>query len=130
MSRETIANALKRLRQQSGLTAEQVGAMIGKSGKTVSAWENNHGQPDADMLIRLCDIYGVADILAEFRDEPAENISLNEHERALVAAYRAQPAMQPAVDKILGVTPAGDVADDIARALQDAASIPFPTQKK
>ena len=47
MSRESIAKALKRLREQSGLTADQVGAMVGKSGKTVNAWENNRGQPDA-----------------------------------------------------------------------------------
>jgi len=32
MSRESIAKALKRLREQSGLTADQVGAMVeGKS---------------------------------------------------------------------------------------------------
>ena len=40
MSRETIAKVLRRLRMQSGLTANEVGEMIGKSGKTVNAWEN------------------------------------------------------------------------------------------
>ena len=53
MSRESIAKALKRLREQSGLTADQVGAMVGKSGKTVNAWENNRGQPDAEILMQL-----------------------------------------------------------------------------
>ncbi len=50
MSREHIAKVLKQLRLESGFTAKQVGEMIGKSGKTVSAWENNHGQPDAELL--------------------------------------------------------------------------------
>lgn len=69
MSRESIAKALKRLREQSNLTADQVGLLVGKSGKTVNAWENNRGQPDAEILMQLCDIYNVKDILAEFRDD-------------------------------------------------------------
>lgn len=70
MSREHIAMILKSLREKSGLTANEVGKLIGKSGKTVNAWENNRGQPDAEMLIFLCDIYGVDDILNEFREIP------------------------------------------------------------
>lgn len=73
MSREHIATVLKQLREKTGLTANEVGAIIGKSGKTVNAWENNHGQPDAEMLIKLCDVYNVDDILNEFRDIPKEN---------------------------------------------------------
>ena len=71
MSREYIAKALKRLRDQSGLTANQVGVLVGKSGKTVNAWENGRGQPDAEILMQLCDIYRVNDILAEFRESPS-----------------------------------------------------------
>ena len=70
MSREFIAQKLKELRKKSGLTADEVGKLINKSGKTVNAWENNHGQPDAEILIALCDIYKVDDILAEFREMP------------------------------------------------------------
>lgn len=70
MSRESIAKALKRLRENQGMTADQVGAMIGKSGKTVNAWENNRGQPDAEMLMQLCKIYKVENILREFQDIP------------------------------------------------------------
>lgn len=66
MSREYIAQTLKRLRAATNLTADQVGKMLGKSGKTVNAWENNRGQPDADELLMLCEIYGVKDIRTEF----------------------------------------------------------------
>lgn len=66
MARQDIAAALKRLRAEAGLSAEEVGEKIGKSKKTVFAWENNHGQPDADTLILLCDIYHVDNILDEF----------------------------------------------------------------
>lgn len=105
MSREFIAQKLRELRQKSGLTADEVGKKIGKSGKTVNAWENNRGQPDAEILIALCDIYEVDDILKEFRENKPESAMLNlsEHEKQLVIAYRKQPGMQDAVDKLLGI---------------------------
>ena len=104
MSRESIAKALKRLREQSGLTADQVGAIIGKSGKTVNAWENNRGQPDAEILMQLCNIYNVVDILSEFREENSkEPFAFSENEKALILAYRARPDMQNAVNTLLGI---------------------------
>ena len=104
MSRATIAHALKRLREKSGLTANQVGEMLGKSGKTVNAWENNRGQPDAEMLIKLCDIYNVENIIDQFRDDSEkEFFTVSEKEKKLVLAYRSHPEMQSAVDKLLGI---------------------------
>lgn len=105
MSREFIAQKLKELRQKSGLTADEVGKKIGKSGKTVNAWENNRGQPDAEILIALCDIYEVDDILKEFREvkPKAQAINLTEHERDVIIAYRKHPDMQNAVDTLLNV---------------------------
>lgn len=103
MSRESIAKTLRRLRLQSGLTANEVGALIGKSGKTVNAWENNRGQPDADMLMNLCDLYNVKDVLSEFREVERNVFTVSHHEKEVVTAYRENSDMQPAVDKLLGV---------------------------
>ena len=103
MSRFEIAATLKRLRAKSGLKADEVGALLGKSGKTVNGWENGRGQPDADTLIALSDIYGVTDILAEFKGEVINSLSLNDHERDLIIAYRSQPSLQIAVDRLLGI---------------------------
>ena len=125
MSRETIAKVLKRLREQSGLTADQVGAMVGKSGKTVNAWENNRGQPDAEILMMLCDIYNVSDILSEFRDNsPEPPFALSEAEKSLVLAYRARPNMQNAVNTLLGLNSDGDTSDNVViyRAARSAES--------
>lgn len=88
MSRLSIARTLKALREQSGLTADQVGAIIGKSGKTVNAWENNRGQPDADLLLQLCDIYNVSDIMAAFRDEESTPFLFSKSEETLIRKYR------------------------------------------
>ena len=85
MSRDYIAHALKRLRETTGLTADEVGAKLGKSGKTVNAWENGRGQPDAEILIKLCSIYRVNNLLAEFDEEnniqkDPEHLSIQENE--------------------------------------------------
>jgi len=123
MSRETIAKNLKRLREQSGLTADQVGAMIGKSGKTVNAWENNRGQPDAEILIQLCDIYKVDNILDEFRDERTNPFTVSDHEKTLVIAYRQRPDMQPAVDRLLCIADEQDTVS-VYRAAKSADDRP------
>ena len=68
MSREYIASVLKRWRAEQGMTADEVGEIIGKSGKTVSGWENARSQPDADLLLKLCEIYKVENILDTFSE--------------------------------------------------------------
>lgn len=78
--------------------------MVGKSGKTVSAWENNHGQPDAEVLMKLCDIYNVKDILAEFRaDKKEDSFQITDEEKKLIIAYRNHKDMQPAINKMLDI---------------------------
>lgn len=108
MSKEYVASVLKRLRIKSGLTADEVGEMVGKSGKTVSGWENARSQPDAEILLQLCDIYKVDNILQEFNEikntVQTIDITLSEHERKIILAYRNQPAMQKAVDRVLAIS--------------------------
>jgi repressor LexA len=57
--RDQMACKLREFRKASGLSVDEVGSKIGKSGKTISAWEVGHGQPGADLLIQLCGVYGV-----------------------------------------------------------------------
>ena len=87
MVRTTLAAKLKEFRTRAGLTINEAGEKIGKSGKTVSAWECGRGQPDADMLLVLCDLYGVGSI-AEFYGEQQPAYSLSSDEMRLLAAYR------------------------------------------
>lgn len=110
MSKQYIAEVLKRLRLESGMTADEVGALIGKSGKTVNGWENGRSQPDAEILLKLCDIYNVQDILNTFLEMKSEvkplvvnDIALTSHEHEVIIAYRQNPKMQEAVDRLLGV---------------------------
>ncbi len=91
MSKEYIAKTLKRLRESVGLTADQVGETIGKSGKTVNAWENGRGQPDAEILIKLCGIYKVDNLLAEFdtTNTIAKIKNFSAEEISIIKKYRA-----------------------------------------
>lgn len=58
-TREYMARKLKEARKNAGLSVDEVGEAIDKSPKTISAWEVGRGQPDADMLIKLCRLYRV-----------------------------------------------------------------------
>lgn len=94
MVRMTLATKLKEFRIQAGLTINDVGDRIGKSGKTVSAWECGRGQPDADMLLLLCDLYGVGSI-AEFYGEAAPASALSKQEADILMKFNSiDPAAQ------------------------------------
>lgn len=97
-----LAQMLKKFREDSGLTTADVGEAVGRSSKTVSAWENGRGQPDADMLLRLCHLYKIDSINVFYGiDDPS--ITLSRNEQALILAYRSHPDMQSAVRRLLGL---------------------------
>ena len=69
MSREKIGKAMKDLRLRQGMTAKEVGKLVGKSEKTICAWETGRGQPDLDLFFTLCRIYQVEDVSAVFDEK-------------------------------------------------------------
>lgn len=73
--REIMAAKLKAARTAAGMTAAEVGDKVGKSAKTVYSWETGKGQPDADVLIKLCRIYkmDVGDFFTEAENQDAGN---------------------------------------------------------
>lgn len=85
--RDKIANNIKRFRLSSGMNVDEVGAYVGKSGKTVSAWEVGRGQPDADTLIGLCNLFSVD--IADFYGEASATKPLSADEERLVCLYRS-----------------------------------------
>ena len=77
MIRDELAMRLKYFRELNNMTVYQVGEAVGKSGKTISAWETGRGQPDADMLINLCRLYHIRSI-ADLYGEEAPTLSNDE----------------------------------------------------
>lgn len=86
MLRDTLPARLREFRKKANLTTADVGKMIGKSDRTVSAWENGRGQPDADMLLRLCSIYGI-ESLSELVGENMSLPSLSTEELRLLSLF-------------------------------------------
>ena len=54
-----FASNLIRLRNQRGLKQAELGALLNYSDKSVSKWERGEAIPDAWVLLRLAEIFGV-----------------------------------------------------------------------
>ncbi len=111
MKNPNIAKVLKAYRKQNHYTINDIVLRLESNhlpvaSKTVYGWESGQTQPDADTLLVLCKIYKIDNILEAFGyNEPTEELLLSENEKKLVEKYREQSAMQPAVNKLLGIQP-------------------------
>lgn len=87
-TREYMAAKLKEFRKAKGMSTIEVGEAIGRSDKTVSAWEVGRGQPDADMLVTLCQLYSVN--ISDFYqvEDEKPTLTLSQDESHLVETYR------------------------------------------
>ena len=88
MGTKQIADALRRLRKGAGMTVDDVGAAVGRTGKAVSAWEAGYSQPSAEMLISLCRLFEV-DISYFYPPEVTASDALTADERELLDLYRS-----------------------------------------
>lgn len=82
--REQIAENIRKFRKQKGMSADEVGKIVGKSGKTISAWERGQGQPDADELVSLCLLFGVG-ISDFYSSVPSGSDGLTPEEQKLMS---------------------------------------------
>lgn len=85
--RKILASRLKEFRECNGLTITEVGNAVDRSEKTISAWEHERGQPDADMLYKLCALYKVDNINVFYGMEDPTDI-LTPDEQALINIFR------------------------------------------
>lgn len=60
MDAKKIGAFLKELRNEKGMTQEQLGEKIGVSNKTISRWETGNYMPSVDCLNMLSDIYNIS----------------------------------------------------------------------
>ena len=132
--KDEIAKNLLYYRKKAGLTQKQLAEMLGVKSSSVSNWETGLNSIDIENLINACNIFGITlnDVYGKYTHE-----GLTEHETLLVNAYRSNPSMQPAVNKLLGIEDAEEpvrhepvISDDVAetvknldRAAQDSKSL-------
>ncbi len=89
--KKSFSNTLKELRINAGLTQKQVYEILGVPQSTFSSWEIGKAEPSASMTLRLCEIYGVKDILHAFGYDGYNkdgSILLNISEIDLIEKYR------------------------------------------
>lgn len=69
-----MCETLKKLREQSGLTQENIAEAVGVGQSAISMWETGKSKPRADMLIKLAAILGctVDELLHDENKETAE----------------------------------------------------------
>lgn len=113
MTRKEIGKTLRMLRKRAGMRPDDVGALVGLSGKAIQNYEAGTRSPDAELFLHLCDIYKVTDVMAEFYGRTS-SVSLSQHEIELVMAYRKAPSRQDSVDCLLGIDEKADKSKELA----------------
>lgn len=76
MDQKKTGSFLKVLRNEKGLTQEQLAEKLGVSGRTVSRWENGNNMPDLSILVELSDFYEVD--IREIIDGERKSENMNE----------------------------------------------------
>lgn len=98
-----INDIIKKRRTELNLTMCQVAKIVGVSECTISRWESgdiaNMRRDKISLLAKALKIS--PGVIMGWEDYP--KLSLTENEEKLITAYREQPQMQEAVNKLLGI---------------------------
>lgn len=102
MDKYTLAERLKAYRKAFKMSQTELAEKVGCDQTSISAWERGRSIPNADVLIDISDKLGLSvSELCGFDDKGLE-------EKALIDAYnRADPGIQNAVRKLLGLNERG-----------------------
>ena len=73
-----VDNYIKFYRNSNGLTQTELGAMVGKSNKTISTLETYHTDPSFDLCMRLARVFGleVSELFFEKGQAPQRRVAL------------------------------------------------------
>lgn len=118
----SINEKIYSLRKNLGLTLEDVGNAVGVGKSTVRKWEKGIiANMGLDKVAALAKVLQTTPAYLMGWDEAAPALELTDKERRLVESYRNNPAMQSAVDRLLGITDtsgtAATLADDLAQEI-------------
>lgn len=82
-----LAERLRDARKRADIDVNSAGEMLGRSGKTISAWEAGTNEPSPEMMIDICKCYNVP-ISFFFPPEVQNGNALTAEERELLEAFR------------------------------------------
>lgn len=107
---KNVGEILKECRNSKHISVNAVSEYLAQNDftvapKTIYGWENGHSEPNAKILMLLCNLYEIDDILKTF-GFPFSNeevLHLTRQEERLIKKYRENPDLQPIVDKLLDI---------------------------
>ena len=117
-----FSNNLKRLMAVHGKDQIDLINDLGINKSTISTWVRAEKMPRMGTIQLLANYFNVN--ISDLVDDKStfnEGLILTEHEKEIILAYRNQPAMQEAVDKLLGVPADVDmdiIADDVVKTVK------------
>lgn len=95
---------IKSLISEKGYTVKAFAAQIGVPYSTLrSILSSGVGGASVDNAIRICKGLGITVDALSKCEFPSSDYSLSDKEKALITAYRSQPSIQIAVDRLLGI---------------------------
>lgn len=117
MSLDTLHNIITLMEQQN-CDNQTLATFLGLNRQVVTDWKAGRSKSYQKYLAQIADYFHVS--VDELLGKEKPNIStsvtnivpgirLTDHEKALIFAYREQPGMRSAVDKLLGIADESDI---------------------
>lgn len=101
-----FSDVLKRLRINAEMNQEELAKRLGLAKSTISMYESGSREPSFEILEAIADTFNVDmnTLIGEKYILESKTFDLSHHEKRVIVAYRQQPSMQEAVDKLLGLS--------------------------
>ena len=95
---------LKEYRTLHNISQEELAKKLNTTKQVISRYENDQRSPKLSVAIEYSAKLGIPlEVLVDDKKSLEPNILLSSHEKEVITAYRNQPAMQEAVDRLLGI---------------------------
>lgn len=88
VTKDSIGRKIREFRKENELTVAQVARSVGRAERTVVSWEQGYASPNPEILVKLCQLFGVR--ISDFydEDEVSERYCADNDEFRLVLYYR------------------------------------------
>ena len=103
---QLFSDVLKRLRLSAEMNQEELANRLGLAKSTISMYESGSREPSFEILEAIADTFNVDmnTLIGEKYLPQIKSFEINNHEKQVILAYRQQPSMQEAVDRLLNIT--------------------------
>jgi transcriptional regulator with XRE-family HTH domain len=103
--RYNLASNLNKLltENKSFITKKQLSQLLGVTPSAITNWTKGSNSPDIELLVKICDIFKID--INELIGISSDNfeLSLNNHEKQVISAYRKKTDLQKAIDILLNI---------------------------